>query len=66
MNKQDQKFINDALNLLILLYLIMLNNMVIKINIDCCFSTNDCFISAAELTNRDIVYEKVLNLNFSD
>ena len=44
----------------------MLNNTVIKINIDWCVSTNDCFISAAELTNRDIVYEKVLNLNFSD
>ena len=44
----------------------MLNNMVIKINIVWCVSTNDCFISAAELTNRDIAYEKVLNLNFSD
>ena len=66
MNKQDQKFINDMLNLLIVIYLIMLNNMVIKINIDWCVSTNGCFISAAELTNRDIVYEKVLNLNFSD
>ena len=40
--------------------------MVIKINIVWCVSTNDCFISAAELTNRDIFYEKVLNLNFSD
>ncbi len=40
--------------------------MVIKINIDWCVSTNGCFISGAELTNRDIVYEKVLNLNFSD
>ena len=66
MNKQDQKFINDVLNLLLLIYLIMLNNTVIKINIDWCVSTYDCFISAAELTNRDIVYEKVLNLNFSD
>ncbi len=66
MNKQDQKFINDVLNLLIVIYLVMLNNMVIKINIVWCVSTNDCFISAAELTNRDIAYEKVLNLNFSD